>query len=46
MGANDDVTFSTAWSRFTYGVTGGNLYCITVDGYNSSAFGAWKFDVR
>ena len=45
VGANDDAATGSTWSRFTYGVTGGNLYCITMDGYAGAA-GAWRVDVR
>jgi hypothetical protein len=48
LAANDDISGSNKQSSFTYAVTGGTLYCITVDGFgtNSSSYGTGLLDVR
>jgi hypothetical protein len=47
LAANDDINSSNNFqSSFTYAVTGGTLYCITVDGYGTSGYGTGILDVR
>jgi hypothetical protein len=48
LAANNDISGSNKQSSFTYAVTGGTLYCITVDGFgtNSSSYGTGLLDVR
>jgi hypothetical protein len=48
LAANNDISGSNKQSSLTYAVTGGTLYCITVDGFgtNSSSYGTGLLDVR